>query len=120
MGCGCGTNTRAKILAPWGLLYFALQKGIFDLHVFGDSKILIEWVNDKVVLHVALLDHWLERFKWLKCSFHNILLTHVYKELSEEADSLSKRVLGKEEGVIIYEELLNISSVFQGTLQVFG
>ena len=55
MGCGCGTNTRAEILALWGLLYFALQKGIFELHVYGDSKVLNDWVNDEVILQVAIL-----------------------------------------------------------------
>lgn len=29
MGVGIGTNTKAKLLSLWGLLWFALKRGVF-------------------------------------------------------------------------------------------
>jgi len=43
MGSGTGTNTRAKLLALWGLLRFATNIGIVSIQVFGDSKVIVDW-----------------------------------------------------------------------------
>jgi len=44
LGGGCGSNTRAELIALWGLLFFASSKGVFHLMVLGDSKIIIDWI----------------------------------------------------------------------------
>ena len=40
MWCGNGTNIREKVMALWNLTYFALHKGIFEIPIYGDSKVL--------------------------------------------------------------------------------
>lgn len=42
---GIGTNMRAEILALRGLLWFASQLCIEDFRVFGDSKVLVDYLN---------------------------------------------------------------------------
>ena len=39
---GRGTNTKSKLLALWGLLLFAIDKNFLDLHVRGDSKVIVD------------------------------------------------------------------------------
>ena len=79
--CGCGTNTNAEVVALWGLFSFAIQKEIVGIHVLGDSKVLIDWVNDKVFIRVASLEQWLESIRQLKPSFNNLVFTNVFKKL---------------------------------------
>jgi ribonuclease HI len=42
LNCGPGTNTRAILLGAWALLTLALRLHIYDLLVFGDSRIIID------------------------------------------------------------------------------
>lgn len=67
---GFGTNMRAEILALWGLLWIASQLCIDDLWVFGDSKVLVDYVNrgnklDSVQHETWLVQHetWLVRIE---------------------------------------------------------
>lgn len=39
---GQGTNTRAKLLALWGILYCATWTGLDEIDFFGDSKVIID------------------------------------------------------------------------------
>ena len=45
MGLGEGTNNFAELLSLKLLLQFALEKGCKHLQIFGDSLIIINWVN---------------------------------------------------------------------------
>ena len=45
--CGGGTYTRVEILGAWAALSLAHRVSIIDFHVIGDSKIVIEWLNNK-------------------------------------------------------------------------
>jgi ribonuclease HI len=42
INCGSGSNTRAKLLGVWALLTLANRLHIYDLQVFGDSRIVID------------------------------------------------------------------------------
>lgn len=54
--CGSGTNTRAKLLRVWALLTLDSQLHILDLQVFGNSKIIINLLNDKNNLQIITLE----------------------------------------------------------------
>lgn len=43
MGGRNGSNTRAELLALWGILSFAKIKTINIDRIYGDSKVIIEW-----------------------------------------------------------------------------
>ena len=42
MDVGRSTNTIVKLLALWGLLYFASERHFSGLHVMGDSKAIVD------------------------------------------------------------------------------
>ena len=61
-----GTSTKEKLLALWGLLFFANQRMITDIQFLGDSKVIIDWALDKHQIHVMELDHWMNQIRILK------------------------------------------------------
>lgn len=56
LGFGKGTNTRAELLALCVLLLFALKKNITTIQVVGDSKLIIDWLNQVCKLQVINLE----------------------------------------------------------------
>ena len=63
IGCGSSTNTRAELLALWGFIHITCAMGLSQLKVFGDSKIIINWINEVVNLQVLEMDYWCARTK---------------------------------------------------------
>jgi ribonuclease HI len=100
--CGLGTNTRAELLGVWATLTLASRLHFSKLQVFGDSEIVINWLNNKGNLNVISLDCWKERIRDIRKSFSIISFSHIYRESNKEADRLSKLVLQKQEGKIAY------------------
>ena len=49
-----GLNTRPELLSPWALMYFSKEIAIPALHVYGDSSIIINWVNGKATLYPSI------------------------------------------------------------------
>jgi hypothetical protein len=47
LNCGPDTNTRAELLGVWALLSLASRLSIQELHVMGDSKIIIDWLRER-------------------------------------------------------------------------
>ena len=58
MGCGCSTNTRAELLALWAVLRVSLMMGLPIHLIFGDSMVIISWLNRISTLDVPSLMHW--------------------------------------------------------------
>jgi hypothetical protein len=48
------------------------------MQVLGDSKIIIDWLNDKENLQVNSLECWKDRIRELHNSFSSIKYTHIY------------------------------------------
>lgn len=44
---GFGTNSRAEVIAPWGILFCAKRLSLEKLDVFRDSKVAIDWENKR-------------------------------------------------------------------------
>ena len=74
---GIGSNMRAETLALWGLLWFASHLCIEDIWVFGDSKVLIDYLNGNSKLSLGHLETWLERIDVLKDCFNSVLFNHI-------------------------------------------
>ena len=74
MDAGRGCNTKAELLALWGLLYFASLRMVPNLKILGDSKFIIDWMLEKHHIHVIELDHWMIQVKSLKAHFTNCRL----------------------------------------------
>jgi ribonuclease HI len=54
-GLGAGTNNFSELLALKLLLLFAVEKGCNTLQVFGDSLLIINWVNQEQIFHITRL-----------------------------------------------------------------
>ena len=96
LNCGHGTNTMAEFLGVWASLTLASRLSITDFIVLGDSKIVIDWLNNKGALQVVTLDSWKDRIFELIKLFRTISFAHILREESQEADSLSKQVPQKQ------------------------
>lgn len=47
IGFGEGTNTRGELLALWALFRLALLKQVVDILIIGDSKVIIDSVEQE-------------------------------------------------------------------------
>ena len=72
----------------WGLLHFATCLSINKMMVVGDSKVAIEWINDKSNLNQLYLDTSKGKIRRLKDNLEVIKCMHVQKKYNFEADFL--------------------------------
>ena len=79
-GLGEGTNNKAELLALYMLLLLAHEKGVQKLQIFGDSMIIINWINQTQRCHNIHLYPILEEVSQLKTTFNQISFTHIYRE----------------------------------------
>jgi hypothetical protein len=73
-----------------------------EISVYGDSKIIIEWLCDKGQLQVHNLEGWKERILKLTNNFHSISFQHIYREYNSATNTLSKHALQQAPGKIVY------------------
>jgi ribonuclease HI len=104
LNCGQGSNTRAELLGVWACLTLALRLNLDVTHVLGDSKIVIDWINQSNKLQVTSLLGWKTKIRELIAHFMDIKFTHIYREENMEADALSKLALQVPEGRIFYNK----------------
>jgi hypothetical protein len=55
LNCGKGTNTKAELMGAWASLWIAEFLKLFDLHLLGDSKVVIDWLKKEGSLQVGTL-----------------------------------------------------------------
>ena len=93
MGLGKGTNNFAELLALKLLLRFALEKNSRNIHIFGDSMVVINWVNKIQRCRIKNLNPFFEEVCKLMGNFDTITCPLVYMEINSEADKFSKEGL---------------------------
>lgn len=54
---GVGSNTRAELVALWGLLYLAKRWGLTALQVLGDSQVVVKLALGEAQLQSLVLLH---------------------------------------------------------------
>jgi hypothetical protein len=52
---GIGNNMKAEIMGLWGIIFLSSYLSIKKLMVVGDSKVTIDWINDKSNLNIIYL-----------------------------------------------------------------
>lgn len=67
-----------------------------------DSKVIIDWINDKVELRSAALECWKERITEAKRLLKSFTAIHIYREKNNIADQLSKQALTRPPGLITF------------------
>jgi len=90
MGLGIGSNNFAEIITLQHLLHFALGHNCMHIHIYGDSKIIIDWFNNITIFHTHTLSNILDEINILKAQFIDISCHHIYREHNSSADQLSK------------------------------
>jgi len=92
MGLGGGTNNFAELFSAKFLIQYALQTQCRDLQLFGDSKIVCDWINKKTRCSAFSLFHILDEAHRLITTFDSFTCQYIYRERNADADSLSKEV----------------------------
>jgi len=119
MGCGRSSNTRAELLACWAILKVSLLMGIPIQLIYGDSMVIISWLNRISALDVPSLMHWCCDIRHILQKAPPVIFKHTYREHNSLADALSKLGLKLDMGVITYSESLDGLIVNQGNLYLF-
>lgn len=94
---------RSEVLVLWGLLWFAYQLCIEELRVFGDFKVLIDYLNKGKNISPGHLETWLVCIEMLRNFFTSISFKHIFREKNSQVDRLSKKGLNGEFGLMFYE-----------------
>lgn len=99
---GAGSNTKGELVGLWALLHLARYFGITKIQVFGDSMVIIKWIEGLQNLNVLSLDFWKEKIMKLKDDFECLKVVHIYRELNNIGDQLSKLSLESKENSLIW------------------
>ncbi|SDH70044.1 ribonuclease HI family protein [Propionivibrio dicarboxylicus] len=91
---GHGTNNEAEYTALMAVLDAAIQAGVEDLIVYGDSQLVINQVNGAWLIKAKELVPLCKTAISLKAQIPNIKLCWVPRTENVEADALSKKALG--------------------------
>jgi ribonuclease HI len=102
INCGIGNNTKAELMGIWETLTLSNHISLPRLQAFVDSRVIIEWLNDRGKLDVFPIEGWKTRTKDLIKKFQYLSFHHLYREFNKENDKLSKEALLVPKGKIIY------------------
>jgi ribonuclease HI len=108
---GQGSNNRAKFYALWLLLKTAKEKGLKQFQVYGDSKMLMYWANNKYQTGNLTLVPIMNQVMEVKNRFEEISFNHIYREYNTKADQLSKETLLMQEGILFEQEFRRGSQI---------
>ena len=98
MGLGDGANNFVELMALKLLLFFALEKDSRRIQIFGDSLVILNWVNKVQRRRNISLITLFEEVNKLMENFDYITCCHVYREINTDVDRLSKNGLTMEHG----------------------
>lgn len=91
---GHGTNNEAEYTALMAVLDAAIQAGVDDLVVYGDSQLVINQVNGAWLIKAKELVPLCQTAVSLKAQIAKVKLCWVARTENTEADALSKKALG--------------------------
>lgn len=66
-----------QAMALWGLLWFSHFLNISFLHVYRDSKIIIDHVSGKAYINTSFLQGWMKRIEILWKLLHDFAIQHI-------------------------------------------
>jgi len=119
MAIGSGTNIRAELLALWVMLFLCKKLELVDVHIAGDSKMVVDWFNQKAKLHVMTLQPWKDRINELVFSFATVQIFHIHRQFNSVADVLSKEGLSSEVGLLKVEEFIEEEKIPSWIFNIF-
>ena len=96
-GLGHGTNNFVELLGLKLLLKLALENNITNLQVFGDSQLVIKWVNGLYRVQNMILSPLLSEVIIFTGMLELVVFKHIYRERNFVADGLAK------DGAMVHE-----------------
>ena len=97
---GTGSNNKAELVALWGGLRLAVLLQLQEVHIYGDSQVVIGWVTRTMNMQRPDLLGWLHRTQNLWESLNCPPIMHIFRESNTRADGLSRKGLGTEFGLM--------------------
>lgn len=88
MGLGRGTNKFVELNNLGHQLIFSLEKNCNKIQIFGDSKIVINWIQLCISCHVHTLRGLLDEVTTLKLHFYFIVCSHIYRKMNHISNFL--------------------------------
>ena len=87
-------------MALWGGLFVAANMDLMDLHIYGDSALIVGGIMGHSQIHIPSLQGWISRVRRIWQRLGSPPIEHIYRDLNSRADSLSKQGLNAAYGVI--------------------
>jgi ribonuclease HI len=84
---------KAEFMTIWALLLLATSLNLCKLQIFNDSQVVIDWVNDKAQVQGSKTTSINEKDQELLSDLEWYTCAHVYRELNQMVDKLSKEAL---------------------------
>ena len=119
VSCGVCTNTRAELLALWSVIRVSHLMGLPIKVIFGDSLVVISWVNGTAALDVPTLKHWCDDIITMLRLAPPVSFNHIFREHNTLADGLSKRALHLDMGIGHFSETMNGLTIREGLFSLF-
>jgi hypothetical protein len=99
---GEGTNNPTKLLALKYMLKLAMEMGVWDLQVFGNSPLVVNWILYTQYVHNIYLQGIGSHLKEIAGAFKIFRIVNIFRELKKSLDQLSKEGLQLQEGIICF------------------
>ena len=119
MGCGSSSNTRVELLALWAIIRVSKLMGLPMHMIFGDSLVIISWINRLASLKVPSLNHWCDDIRAMLLFAPHVIFKHIYREHNSMVDGLSKQALKLDMGSGIFSESLEGMIIDHGQFMLF-
>lgn len=95
-------------MALWGMLWLIKFLNIPEIHIYGDTKIILDHVKGKAQIKQPTLLSWLRRIQGLWTQLGRPSINHTGREHNQIADELSKKglqgIVGEVQMGIIMED----------------
>ena len=87
--------------------------------IFGDSMVIISWLNGLSTLDIPSLMHWCDEINNMLQLVPPVIFKHIYREHNMLADGLSKQALKLNMGYGTFFETLDGKVIEQGQFMLF-
>ena len=93
--------------------------GLASIMIVGDSKAITDCVRGVTTLHSLLLENWMGDVRKLISKSSHITFKHIFRELNDETDRLSKKGIDELDGNISFKKFRDEMPVQSNRLKFF-
>ena len=99
------SNITTKLESMHAIIELVVKRNIISFQVYGDPKMVVDWVNNKIQIKAPRLHQLLKAIRRILNFFSVLNITHVYRDLKTKADTMSKLALLLAPGEMAIEEV---------------